>query len=211
MRGCLIAFEGIEAAGKTTQARLLARRLQQEGIPTLLVREPGGTPLGERLRRLLKNARLSLTPEAEALLFMAARAQVAHQVVAPALAKGQWVVADRWAYSTLAYQGYGRGLPLETLRAGNQMAAGGLLHPHLAILLDLPPEEALRRRKPSPKDRFEAAGLDFLCRVREGYLALAREEPERWLVLDATLPRRDIARQVWERVHHLAEKGLVTP
>ncbi|MFN3974062.1 MAG: dTMP kinase [Dehalococcoidia bacterium] len=210
MTGRLITFEGIEGAGKTTQARLLVRRLQRKGIPTLLIREPGGTPLGERLRRLLKDARLTLAPEAEALLFLASRAQVLHQVVAPALGRGQWVVADRWADSTLAYQGYGRGLPLEALRAGNRMAAGGLTHPHLTVLLDIPPEEALRRRKPSPNDRFEAAGLDFLRRVREGYLALAREEPERWLVVDANLPRLDIARQVWVRVCHLAEKPFPT-
>ncbi|GBD11746.1 Thymidylate kinase [bacterium HR23] len=199
MKGCLITFEGIEAAGKTTQARLLVHRLQRGGVPVLLVREPGGTPLGERLRRLLKSARFPLAPEAEALLFLSARAQLAQQVIIPALERGQWVVCDRWADSTLAYQGYGRGLPLDALRAGNQMATAGLL-PALTVLLDIPPEESVRRRYPSAHDRFETAGPDFLRRVREGYLALAREEPGRWLVVDATLPRQAVARTVWERV-----------
>lgn len=206
MKGCLISFEGIEATGKTTQARLLARRLQRENIPTLLVREPGSTPLGERVRRIVKGVRFPLSPQAEALLFLAARAQLVSQVVAPALAQGLWVVCDRWADSTLAYQGYGRGLPLEALRVGNQMATGGIC-PVLTVLLDLTPQEALRRRKPSPLDRFEAAGMEFLRRVREGYFALVQEEPGRWLVVDATLPRRDIAQKVWERVLGLVGKG----
>jgi dTMP kinase len=161
----------------------------------------------------VKDARHVLTPPAEAFLLLAARAQVAGGVVLPALARGQWVVCDRWADSTLAYQGYGRGLPLALLREANHLAAGALVRPSLAILLDLPPEEAVRRRPPSPHDPFETAGLGFLRRVREGYVALAGEEPERWLVVDATLPVPTIAALVWERVRRLlaGEEGLAPP
>ncbi|MCS7207691.1 MAG: dTMP kinase [Dehalococcoidia bacterium] len=210
MRGRLVTFEGIEGAGKTTQARLLVRRLRGVGIPSLLVREPGGTPLGERLRRLLKRASFPLSPEAEAFLFLSARAQLVCQVLAPALEQGQWVVCDRWADSTLAYQGYGRGIPLDILRAGNRLATAGLV-PHITFLLDIPPQEGLRRRPPTTSDRFETAGEDFLRRVREGYLILAQEEPDRWCIVDATLPRREVARRVWERVRPLVGRPAPPP
>jgi dTMP kinase len=143
-----------------------------------------------------------MSSETETLLFLAARAQLVQELLQPALAQGKVVVSDRYADSTLAYQGYGRGLDVDILRRLNSFATGGL-GPRLTVLLDLSVEEAGRRRGPQPQDRFEAAGSDgaaFHSRVRQGFLDLAQEEPERWLVVDATRSRREVARAVWERV-----------
>lgn len=200
-----IAFEGGEASGKTTQARLLRDRLRRRGYGVVLLREPGSTALGEGLRRWLKSGRVS-SPWAEALLFAAARAEMVALRARPALEAGRFVLCDRYADSTLAYQGYGRGLDLEALRRINRLATGGLA-PHLTVLLDLPVEEWARRRRPSPEDRFDREGLEFHRRVRQGYLELARQEPRRWLVVDARLPARQIARLVWERVEGLLRQG----
>ena len=204
-RGLFISLEGGDASGKSTHARGLRRRLTALGHPVLLVAEPGSTPLGRRLRRLLKSSQVAMSPETEALLFLAARAQLVKELLQPALAQGKVVVSDRYADSTLAYQGYGRGLDVDILRGLNRFATGGL-GPLLTVLLDLPVEEAGRRRGPQLQDRFEAAGADggggaaFHGRVRRGFLALAQEEPARWLVVDASRPRREVAQAVWERV-----------
>ena len=201
-----ITFEGGEAAGKSTQVRLLAAFLRNAGLGVVAVAEPGSTALGARVRRLVKFGQMPIGPRAEAMLFVAARAQLVEEVIAPSLAEDSAVVSDRFADSTLAYQGYGRGLDVDELRRLNDAATGGLA-PGLTVLLDLPMEVALIRRRPRDSDRFEAslaqadpADVAFHLRVREGYLALASEEPERWLVLDATLPRREVARHVRERV-----------
>ena len=196
-----IVFEGGDGAGKSTQARALFRQMQRSGHPVFLTREPGGTPLGESLRRLLKNRR-GATPLSELLLFQAARAQLVQQVIQPALQKQTSVICDRFIASTVAYQGYGRGLDLLTIDQLNLLASSGL-SPDLNILLDLPPQSIFERRIAAEKDTFDAAPQDFHQRVREGYLAQASQEPSRWLVLDATRPRRALALEIWQKVRPL--------
>ncbi|WP_018110449.1 dTMP kinase [Thermus igniterrae] len=178
MAGVFLTLEGLDGAGKSTQARLLAQFLAEKGLKVHLTHEPGGGLPG--VRGLLLGEELS--PEAEYLLFSADRAEHVRRVILPALQRGVWVVSDRYLDSSLAYQGYGRGLPLPWLQEVARMATLGL-KPRLTFLLDLPPEEALRRVK--DPDRLERSGLDFFRRVREGYLRLAEAEPERFLLLDA--------------------------
>jgi len=197
-----ITFEGIEGSGKTTQIRLLMDWLQQRQVRALLTREPGGTGIGEQIRSLLLNpANTEMTPEAEILLFSAARAQIVRQVIRPRLAEGWVVICDRFADSTLAYQGYGHGLPLQDLLSITQFATGGLW-PDLTVYLDLDVETGLRRKAATPEEwnRMEAQAVEFHQRVRKGYLQLAAQDPERWLVLDATLPVDVIQGQIREQV-----------
>ncbi|MEE9202494.1 MAG: dTMP kinase [Dehalococcoidia bacterium] len=196
-QGIFITYEGGEGSGKSRQSRALARRLRRRGSAVVLTHEPGGEPLAARLRRLLKG-NTALTPEAELLLFAASRAQLTARVIRPALEVGQMVVCDRYADSTLAYQGYGRGLSMEAIRAANRMATGGLT-PHLTVLLDVPAEVGLAR-KHADDDRFIREPLPFHQRVRQGYLELARSDPKRWLVVDATLPEKEVADTIWRRV-----------
>lgn len=189
-RGRFIAFEGGEASGKSTQAARLAARLD-----ALLTREPGGTPVGEQVRALLLEPGGDVDARAEALLMAAARAQHVHEVIEPALAEGRDVVTDRFTASSLAYQGYGRGLPLEEVRALSTFATAGL-EPDVYVLLDVPPEVAAERRS-REHDRMEAAGDDFHRRVHDGFLALA---DERWVVVDGTLPTDEVEAEVWSRL-----------
>lgn len=203
-QGIFITFEGGEGSGKSRQTRLLTRRLRRRGTPVVLTHEPGGEPLAARLRRLLKGD-IALTPEAELLLFAASRAQLTARVIRPALEAGQMVVCDRYADSTLAYQGYGRGLDMEAIRAANRIAMGGLT-PHLTVLLDVPAEVGLAR-KHADDDRFIREPLPFHQRVRQGYLELARSQPGRWLVVDATLAEKEVAGAIWRRVAPLLRKG----
>ena len=208
-RGRFITFEGGEGCGKSTQVRLLAERLRAQGIPVLLTREPGGTSLAERIRALVReigedppNAR------AETLLFLASRAQLVEKVVRPALAAGTWVLCDRFADSTFAYQGYGRGLNLAELKALNAFATGGLV-PDRTILLDVPPETAaarLRAREQTTQttaDRMEQAGDDFHARLKAGFLELAVAEPERFAVIAAEGSVERVAEKVWNSIRHM--------
>ena len=187
--GRFITLEGPEGAGKTVLARRLAEALEARGHTVRLTREPGGTPLGERVRALLlerSSGDLAIDARADALLFNAARAQLVAQVIRPALDAGEVVLCARFADSTLAYQGYGAGLPIAQLRAIADVATGGLA-PNLTILLDVDPEVGLRRKAPGARNRFEASfDLDFHRRVRAGFLALAGQEPARWRVVDST-------------------------
>ena len=203
MAGKLLSFEGPEGGGKSTQSRLLADRLRALGIGVLTTREPGGTPTGEVIRDLLQNdlAREPLCDESEALLFCASRAQLCRNVLGPALERGDWVVLDRFTDSTLAYQGYGRGFDVATLRRMNDFATGPV-RPALTLLLDLPVEEGLARAlaRSGGKDRIEGAPLDFHRRLRAGYLELAAQEPERFAVIDATAPADAVAEAVWATV-----------
>jgi dTMP kinase len=189
VRGRFITIEGPEGGGKTTQAEALGRRLIARGEPVHLTREPGGTWLGERLREVLlarTGAGTPTDPLTDALLFNAARRQLVEEVIRPTLAAGTTVICARFADSTIAYQGFGAGVPLEALRALADIATSGLV-PDLTILLDLPVEAGLARKAPDDVTRFEAEfDLGFHRRVREGFLTLARAEPERCVVVDAT-------------------------
>jgi dTMP kinase len=198
-----ITFEGGEGSGKSLQAKELYRRLKKLAIPVVLTHEPGGTPIGRKLGRWLKWAQgEDISPLVELLLFNACRAQSVSEVVRPNLDKGRVVISDRYAESTTVYQGYGRGLELKTVRAVNDTATQGL-KPDLIILLDMPVESGLARKKVRDRDRFEREALAFHRRVRRGYLKLAAEEPKRWLVVDAKQPKEKISQIIWQRVSKL--------
>ncbi len=201
-RGVLIAFEGGEGAGKTTQARLLAIWLREQGYDVLATHEPGATKVGMRLRALLLDtAHAGLSPRAETLMYAADRAEHVESVIVPALERGTVVVTDRYVDSSIAYQGRGRNQPVGEVAGLNKWATGGV-EPDLTILLDLPPLEGLSRRTASA-DRLEAEPTDFHERVREGFLAQARQSPERYLVLDATRPSAQLSDEIKERVRDL--------
>ncbi len=193
-RGRFIALEGLDGSGKTTQARLLV-----ESLGALYTAEPGGTDLGTRLRGLLLDpASPSVSGRAEVLLLLADRAQHLDEVVSPALESGRWVVTDRFTGSTLAYQGFGRGFAREDLVTLDAWATAGTT-PDLVVLVDVPAEVALARRSGTP-DRLERLGDDFRQRVREGYLALASSDPERWVVVDGSGDEGDVARCIYDVV-----------
>lgn len=201
--GVLITFEGAEGSGKTTQLRMLAAALAQSGYRVVATREPGGTRIGDAIRTLLlDHRRVEISPRAETLLFQAARAQLVDEVIRPALAAGSIVLCDRYADSTLAYQGYGRGQSLNTLKLLGDYATDHL-SPTLTIYLDIDVREGLARKRagaPEEWNRMENLDIDFHQRVREGYLALAAAEPARWLVLDATQPIEALHRTILLRV-----------
>lgn len=191
-----ITLEGGEGVGKTTQQALLVERLRQEGHACLCTREPGGTALGKTLRELLLHGD-PFSPLAELLLYAADRAEHVSKVIAPALAAGQVVVCDRFTDSTLAYQGYGRGLDLEKIRQLNHLATGGL-QPHLTLWLDLPPEVGLARV--GLADRLEQEHLEFHRRVYQGFQALAAAEPQRIVRISAQGSPAEVAARLWSVV-----------
>ena len=202
-----ITFEGGEGSGKSVQAKALFRRLSELAVPVLLTHEPGGTPFGEKLGHWLKWAKdAEISPLTELMLFNASRAQLVVEVIRPNLKSGKVVICDRYADSTTVYQGYGRGLDLAMVKATNKAATQGL-KPDLTILLDIPVEEGLARKMARKQDRFEQETLVFHNRVREGYLKLAAAEARRWLVVDASQSRQQIAGIIWQRVSRLLEKG----
>jgi dTMP kinase len=201
-----ITFEGPEGSGKTTQIELLKSYLEEQGYPVLATREPGGTSIGDQIRAILLDPQnTDMLPASEALLFSAARAQIVNQVIRPHLAQGGIVLCDRYADSTLAYQGYGHGLELEMLHAITSLATGGL-KPDLTIYLDIDVEEGLRRKlaahqaNNSEWNRIDRQEMAFHRRVREGYLRMAASEPDRWLVIDATQPVETIQASIRARV-----------
>jgi dTMP kinase len=195
-----ITFEGGEGCGKSTQSKMLYRRLEKLDVPALLIHEPGVTALGSEIRRLLKwSEGLKISPVAELLLFNAARIQLVTEIIKPALEKGTTVICDRFADSTTAYQGYGRRLDMGAVAVANQIGTQGL-KPDLTIFMDMPVKIGLARKKDKKSDRFEVENLSFHRRVREGYLKLAAAEPKRWLVIDATKSRDEIATLIWQRV-----------
>jgi dTMP kinase len=190
MRGLFVTFEGIDRSGKTTQAGMLVEALGDEALG---VREPGGTPAGERVRELLKDAAVSLSPEAEALLFAAARSELVAEVILPALSEGKVVVSDRFLDSSLAYQGGARGLGIEDVERVNHFATRGL-KPDLTFLLDLSPEDAASRA--GENDRFEDEGTGLQEAVGAAYERLVRADPDRWRRIDARQPAEDVHAQV---------------
>ncbi len=198
-----ITFEGGEGSGKSVQAKALCRRLSRMNIPAILTHEPGVTPLGRKITRWLKWGKdMGISPRAELMLFNASRAQLVEEVIKPNLQSGRVVICDRYADSTTAYQSYGRGLDLEMVETVNESAMQGI-KPGLTILLDLPVEAGLARKKGEKRDRFEQETIAFHRRVRQGYLAMAETEPDRWLVVDAAQSRDKIAAIIWQKVSQL--------
>jgi dTMP kinase len=200
-RGIFLAFEGGEGVGKSTQLRLFASWMEERGVPHLMAREPGGTPVGEAIRQiLLDRAELDIPAETELLLMLAARAAFVRRVVLPTLERGAVMVADRYQLSSFVYQGIGRGLGVEAVRGVNAFATGGV-EPDLTVLFDLSIEEGIARQEQAGKrrDRIEASGREFLTAVREGYLALAKGD-EGVVVLDASLPAQELHARVCEVV-----------
>jgi len=210
MKGRFITFEGPEGSGKSTQSVRLAARLVEAGYEVVATREPGGTPTGELIRKILQNDLTGepISAEAEILLFAASRAQHVFQVIRPALARGAWVISDRFADSTTAYQGYGRMLNIEKVLAINEIAAGEAL-PDLTFLLDIDVEagfERLRRRHAGNEcdfDRIEREATSFHERVRLGYLELARRFPDRIRVVDTSEPEDLVHDRIWREVREL--------
>ncbi len=208
-RGLLITFEGSDGAGKSTQIRYLQEYLREKGYQVIVSREPGGTPIGERVREILKNPHFQeMTPVAEALLFAASRSQHVAEVVRPALEKGHIVLLDRYIDSSLAYQGFARGLGWKKVMEINSWATGGLM-PDLTFFLFLEGGIGLNRKKELPTDRFEDVGVEFQERVIQGYRELARLYPQRIVTLDATMKTQDIFRMVKEKVkERIRQKGM---
>ncbi len=195
-----ITFEGGEGCGKSVQARALYNSLSRMAIPALLTHEPGGTPLGQKITYWVKWAQhIQLSPQTELLLFNASRSELVSKVIQPALKKGIVVICDRYADSTIAYQSYGRGIDLQTVKTINEAATCGLA-PDLTLLLDISPEEGLARKQDRKNDRFEMENITFHRRVRQGYLKLAASEPNRWLVIDASQSKEKVRDIIWQRV-----------
>ncbi len=221
--GMFITFEGGEGCGKTTQIKRLSERLRRAGRNTFLIREPGGTFVGEEIRKLVQFSpeAAQICPETELLLFAASRAQLVNQIIIPALKQGSVVLCDRYVDSTTVYQGIARGLPLDQLSAVNRFATAGHM-PDLTILFELDLESAKRRLnrrggkdggkdgggEPGREDRIEKLPLEFHEKVRQGYLDIAKQEPGRFVIIDASGAADDIERRVWgilqERFHGLS-------
>ncbi|GAA5345708.1 dTMP kinase [Planifilum fimeticola] len=202
MDGCLITLEGPEGGGKSTQVALLRDFLERAGVPCTVVREPGGTAIGDRIREILLDPRAAdMTVRTEILLYAASRAQLVEQVILPALRRGEVVLCDRFVDSSLAYQGFGAPWDREEIRLVNRVATGGL-RPDRTYLLDVPVEESIRRLQSRGRgiDRIEQKGKKFHERVRQGFLRLAQAEPDRFLVVDASRPA--------EEVFHLLRRDL---
>jgi len=207
--GKFITFEGGEGCGKSTQVRRLVAALEAEGVEVLLTREPGGTWLSEQIRGLIKDQDLDAPCDrAELLLFLAARAQLVRNVIRPALAAGKWVVSDRFSDSTKAYQGYGRGLPLDVISLANDFACEGL-KPDLTILLEVSPEVAAQRLRGREQDtntsadRIERAGDAFHARLRAGFAEMAAAEPERFARIDANGDPDAVWEAVWKSLKRI--------
>ncbi len=184
MRGALITVEGVEGSGKSTQCARLAAHLTARGIEVVLTSEPDGTPLGARIRRLFEADGPTPTPLTQTFLFMAARQEHVTRVIAPALTRGAVVISDRYTDATVAYQGYGQGVDVQTIGELNMLATGGVL-PDLTLVLDLDPMVGMRRIRDRALDAFEKMDLAFHRRVREGYLEIAHSDKNRVVVLDA--------------------------
>ena len=198
-RGKLITLEGGDGCGKTTQSRLLAERLRREGYSVIHTREPGGTPFAEALRKLILNTAFQIHPLTEILLYEASRAQHTEEVIRPALAQNKIVICERYADSTTAYQGYGRGLDLKSVAALNAIATRKL-RPDLTICLELSERDARTRTENKKKDRLEREDLAFHRRVWKGYLSIAGKDPGRVKVISASGPMDEVGDRIWKEV-----------
>ncbi|NLE46510.1 MAG: dTMP kinase [Chloroflexi bacterium] len=211
--GYFITLEGPDGGGKTTQAQLLVCELGKQGYDVLLTREPGGTDIGDEIRAILHDRRHTMMDaRTEILLYSASRSQHVVQTIIPALEAGRVVISDRYADSTLAYQGYGRGLDLDMLRVITSYATRDL-EPDLTLCLDIAPEDGLRRRRENDGEwnRLDAESLEFHHRTRAGYLELAGRSPSRWVIIDAARPAPDVFAQISEVVSaRLAEMRIST-
>jgi dTMP kinase len=221
MNGILIVLEGGDGCGKSTQAGILHKHLLDEGYPSVLFHEPGNTSVGEGIRRLLKanqdhgkgmkqnDAHPAIDPMSELLLFSAARVELINSKLRPALRDGRIVVCDRFTPSTIAYQGYGRGLPIDTINQVNCLATTGL-RPNLVILLDVHPKDGIRRTADRHEEighsRFEEEPIEFHLRVREGYLRQAEASPNQWIVVNSTQDANKVANTIWKRVQLLIQQ-----
>ncbi|MCH6555365.1 MAG: dTMP kinase [Chloroflexi bacterium] len=201
----MVTLEGGEGSGKSSQADALATLMREHDYDVTITREPAGTELGEIVKGIFQRG-VTVTPEAELLLFEAARAQHVQEVIRPALERGEVILCDRYTDSTLAYQGYGRGLSLDHLRAVNHIATGGL-PPHFTILLDLPPEIGLARKDHETLgDSIGKESLEFHQRVRAGYLDLAQREPKRMVVVDASLAKDQVTQAAWQHLQRFLDQ-----
>ena len=201
-----VTFEGGEGSGKSVQARALYKRLSQLVAPVLLTHEPGGTPFGNKIGHWLKWTEIKdISPLTELLLFNASRAQLIDEIIRPSLKNGIAVICDRYTDSTIAYQSYGRGLDLDMVESVNNTATQGL-KPDLTILLDIPAEEGLARKRLRKQDRFEQEDIAFHQRVRAGFLTLAADDPQRWLIMDASQSKAKIKEIIWQKVSQLLSK-----
>lgn len=216
--GLLITFEGVEGSGKSTQLAALSKRLKEMGLQVVETKEPGGTRIGEQIRRVLLQRRegggfgkltTRMSGATELLLYLASRAQLVEEIIKPSLEAGKIVLSDRFADSSVAYQGYGRSLPLDLIEQLNRFATQGIF-PHLTLLLDLDPEVGLARitkEKGRGLDRLEGEEIAFHRRVREGYLSLAKGEPKRIKVLAADKDEAALEEEVWGHVKPLLQSG----
>ncbi len=193
-KGLFITFEGADGCGKTTQINLLKDYLENKGYSVLLTREPGGKGLGEKIREILLNYDSVVADRCESFLFLADRAQNIEVIIKPAIEKGQIVLCDRHTDSSVAYQGYGRGLDIEQIKTLNNLATGGM-QPDLTLVFDIDVETSMKRVG-NEKDRMESSGKEFFNRVRNGYLELAKNEPNRMKVVDSTVSIDEIHQEV---------------
>ena len=196
-----IVFEGPDGAGKSSQALALLKRMESNGYQVILTREPGGTQLGESLRTALKYS-AQIEPLSALLLFMAARSELVETVIQPAVNENIHVISDRFTASTIAYQGHGQGLDLTEITRLNQLVCSGLT-PDLTILLDIPVALIPSRKSDETLDKFDLAASEFHQKVRQGYLSIAMQDPNQWLVLDATKSQQTLSEEIWAKIRPL--------
>ena len=209
MKGKFITFEGIDGSGKTTQINLLEQKLIKEGISPLILREPGGTRLSERIRQILLDRKnINLSSVAESLLFVAARAQLVSDKIKPALGEGKYVICDRFIDSTVAYQGYGRRLNVEYLEQLNNYATDNI-HPDITIILDINPGKAALRKQSDTPDRMEDIGIDFFLRVQKGYYEIANRHLKRCVIIDGNLSENKVFELVMKEVNKKLSKEIL--
>ncbi len=206
--GKLITFEGIDGSGKSTQIQLLEAEFEKSGISYKTFREPGGTKLSEKIRTiLLDKENIELYSNAESLLFAAARAQLTAEQIKPAITKGEFVICDRFTDSTIAYQGYGRGLNINNLELMNTIATDGII-PDITFILDIDPQKATERLKTVNPDRMEAAGIDFFKKIRQGYCQIREQNQSRCIVINGERYQKDISEEIYHIIMERFKKEL---